>query len=211
MGISRKLWPLIGVCALLAGCGSTASMSADAANQGDYNTTKQMVVDILRSSEGQQAIVEALQNPQVRGQLAVSTADVAAAVEKQLTSDKNKSFLIQQMKDPKFASTFAQAAQPELVNIQKQLIKDPSYQKDLLVLMKSPEYAAYLSDLMKSPQYRGQVMKIMTEALQNPSFKMQFQDALKSAVADSIQSAGGSGGGSKGDGGDSGGGQQQQS
>lgn len=204
MGLTRRLWPVIGACAFLVGCGSTADMSAAAGTGqgGDYNATKQMVVDILRSSDGQQAITQAMQNPQFRGQLAVSDADVAKAVEKQLTADKNKSFLIEQMKDPKFANTFAKAAQPELVDIQKQLMKDPAYQKDVLVLLKSPEYASYLNDLMKSPQYRSEIMKIMTEALKNPSFKMQFQDALKSAVAESMQSGGGksSGGGGGGNG-----------
>ncbi|GMA50425.1 hypothetical protein GCM10025857_17820 [Alicyclobacillus contaminans] len=34
-------------------------------------------------------------------------------------------------------------------------------------------------------------MKIMTEALQTPSFRMQFQDALKAAVAESMPQAGG--------------------
>jgi spore germination protein D len=37
-------------------------------------------------------------------------------------------------------------------------------------------------DLLKSPEYRKEVMKIMTEALEQPTFRLLFMDSLKQAV-----------------------------
>ncbi|KPV44122.1 hypothetical protein AN477_08610 [Alicyclobacillus ferrooxydans] len=196
-------------CLVLAGCGSTsAGADASSATQPDYSGTKQMVLDILHSGEGKKALSEVLQDPTLRTQWLVSQTDVSTAMEKALTSGKNQSLLSQQLKDPKFAAALAKAIEPELLAQQKQLMKDPTYQKDMLVLLKSPDFSKQVEDLMQTPPFRGLIMKVMTEALQTPSFRMQFQDALKQAVAESMQSVGGQSSGkgqSGGSGGSSGG------
>jgi spore germination protein D len=194
----KQKYTVLGViisCFLLAGCGG-GSPAADAANsQPDYTSTKQMVLDILHSGDGKTAISEVLKDPTLKTQFLVSQTDVTTAMEKALTSGKNESLLSQQLKDPKFAAALSKAIEPELIQQQKQLMKDPTYQKDMLVLLKSPDFTKELEDLMQTPTFRGQIMKVMTEALQTPAFRMQFQDALKQAVADSMQSAGGQAGG----------------
>jgi spore germination protein D len=196
---------------LSVGCGGGASgMGADvsgAASQ-DYGATKQMVIDILHSSDGRTALQEILKDPALKQQLFVSETDITKGIEKSLESKKNQNFLTEQAKDPKFAAALSKAAQPELLQLTKQLMKDPEYQKDMLTLLKSPEFTKNIQDLMKAPEFRGQVMKIMTDALQTPSFRMQFQDALKKAVAESMQQHGGGGGGKQGGGGQEGGGSQ---
>jgi spore germination protein D len=215
----RSLWPMAAALVLAAGCGG-GQMGAEAGGttgQQDYTTVKQMVVDILHSPDGKKALQETFNDPNFKSQVIVSDTDIRNAVEKSLESKKNQSFLAQQAKDPQFAQALANAVQPQLIQIQKQLMKDPAYQKDLLVLFKSPEFTKNLQDLMQTPEFRGQIMKIMTEALQTPSFRMQFQDALKSAVAEQMQTAGtqqqqqqkggnstGGGGGGGGDGGSGG-------
>ncbi|MBX6352427.1 MAG: hypothetical protein IRZ10_03765 [Thermoflavifilum sp.] len=208
----RRCLPLAAVLMLTAGCGG-GQMSAEAGGatgQQDYSTVKQMVLDILNSNDGKQALLSAFKDPTFKSQVIVSETDITNAVEKSLQTSGNQSLLAQQLKDPKFAQALANAVQPQLVQIQKQLMKDPQYQKDMLVLLKSPEFEKNLQDLLQTPEYRGQIMKIMTEALQTPSFRMQFQDALKSAVAEQMQSAGGQtqqkGGNSTGGGGGGGGG-----
>ncbi|MCL6548635.1 MAG: hypothetical protein K6T30_06965, partial [Alicyclobacillus sp.] len=206
----RKLWPLTLAAALAAGCGGSVGADASAAAaQQDYGTTKQMVIDILHSAEGRKAIEEMAKDPEFRQKIAVSDTDVAKAVEKTLQTKKSQSFLSEQAKDPQFAAALAKAVQPELIQLQKQLMKDPEYQKDLLVLLKSPDFTKDVQQLLQTPEMRGQIMKIMTEALQTPSFRMQFQDALKRAVAESIQAAGGKQAGGQGQGGGQGGGQGQ--
>lgn len=214
---SRILWRTSILALLAVGCGTGASMGADVsgAQQQDYGTTKQMVVDILHSTDGQKAVQDVLKDPSTKQQLVVTDTDISKAVEKSLESSKNQNFLAEQAKDPKFAEALAKATQPELLALQKQLMKDPEYQKDMLVLLKSPDFTKNVQDLMKTPEYRGEVMKIMTDALNTPSFKLQFQDALKKAVADSMQQSGKQSGGSSSGGGggssSSGGGEGEKS
>jgi len=209
--IPKKLRWIALVPLLIAGCGASGAAADAAAGQQDYGTTKQMVLDILHSADGKKALAEVLQDPGLRTQWLVSQTDVSKAMEKALTTGKDKSLLTDQLKDPKFASALSTAIAPQLIEHQKQLMKDPTYQKDLLVLLKSPDFTKQLENLMQTPQFRGNVMKVMTDALNTPSFRIQFQDALKRAVADQMQSAGGQqqsgggGGGSSGSGGNSGG------
>lgn len=182
---------------LLAGCGAGADVSganAQQQQQQDYSQNKQMVLDILQSTDGKKALAQALQDPSLRTQWLVSQTDVSKAMEKALTTGKDKSLLAQQLKDPKFASHLAKAIGPQLIDHQKQLMKDPTYQKDFMVLLKSPEFTQQLQTLMQTPQFRGQIMQVMTDALKNPAFRLQFEDALKSAVAEQMKSAGQQGG-----------------
>ncbi|WP_035486166.1 spore germination lipoprotein GerD [Alicyclobacillus contaminans] len=190
-----RVWlPSLAACMLLSGCGQ-GSMGAEAGGvqnqQQDYGQIKQMVVDILHSPDGKKAVADILQDPSLKQQIVVSDTDITKAVEKSLQNSKNQSFLSNAAKDPQFANALAKAVQPDLVQLQKQLMKDPQYQNDMMVLLKSPEFTQQLQSLLQTPQFRSQVMKIMTEALQTPSFRMQFQDALKAAVAESMPQAGG--------------------
>ncbi|CAM3885818.1 spore germination lipoprotein GerD [Alicyclobacillus pomorum] len=197
MSLVRRWWPPLLVALLLAGCGQGGGMGADvsgAQNQQDYGQTKQMVVDILHSPDGKKAVADILQDPTMKQQIVVSETDITKAVEHALQNNKNQSFLTQAAKDPKFAAALAKAVQPNLIQLQKQLIKDPQYQGDMMVLLKSPEFTQHLQELLQTPQFRSHVMKIMTDALQTPSFRMQFQDALKQAVSESMPQAGGGGG-----------------
>jgi spore germination protein D len=212
MSQTRKYIPLAVLLLATAGCGAGGSMGAEAggASKQDYGATKQMVVDILHSPEGKTAVEQMLQDPTMKQKIVVSETDIGKAVQQTLESNSSKSFLSQQLKDPTFAAALAKAVQPELNDLQKQLMKDPAYQKDMLILLKSPEFTKNVQDLLQTPQFRGAIMKIMTEALQTPSFRMQFQDSLKKAVAESMQASGGkskgSGESSGGGGGESGGG-----
>ncbi|RIV24562.1 hypothetical protein D2Q93_06860 [Alicyclobacillaceae bacterium I2511] len=195
MNLIRRATIFAVLMATTVGCGDSGSAATQASGTGsqqDYGTTKQMVMDILHSTQGKQTLQEVLQDPEVKQQFIVNDADIGKAVEKSLSQGKNQSLLAQQFKDAQFSSALAKAVQPELLQMQKQLMKDPAYQQEMMVLLKSPDFSKYLQDYMQTPQYRSQVMKIMTDALQTPSFRMQFQEALKKAVADSMQSAGGS-------------------
>ena len=197
----------------LAGCGNTGAMAAGASSSGstaDYGQTKQMVLDILNSKDGQSALMEMTKNPQFKRQMAVSEADIAKAVENTVKSSSTQSFLAKQAQDPAFAETLAKAIEPQLVAVNKQLMKDPEYQKEMLVLLKSPEYTKDFQDLMETPAMRGAIMQIMSDALKTPSFKAKFESALKQAVSESIaQSAGqGQSKSSSGQGGEEGQGEQ---
>ena len=200
MKARRIISPLILGALIMVGCGSAggqAGAEAGGAGQQDYGATKQMVLDILHSQEGKTALQDVMKDPSFKQQLAISDADITKAVTASIESKQTQSFLSEQAKDPKFAQALAKAVQPELIQTNKQLMKDPEYQKDMLVLLKSPEFTKNLQDLLQTPQFRTSIMKVMTEALDSPSFRMKFEDSLKKAVTDSIKSTGGGGGGDK--------------
>ena len=198
----RVIGRMPAVCALaamlLSGCGSNGQQAADAAQaspqqtqtggaKADYPTIKAMVLDILHSKEGMSTLQDTMSSPEFKRLTAVTQADVAAAVEKTISQGQNKSFLAQQMKDPQFAAALVTAAKTQMMEIQRQLMKDPAYMQDLLTLLQSPEFQKTQFTLLQSPQYRAEIMKIMTEALQQPTFRLLFMDSMKQAV----QEAGG--------------------
>ena len=183
---------------LLSGCGSNGGQAADAAQASpeqtqaggtkpDYPAIKTMVLDILHSKEGMSTLQDTMSSPEFKRLTAVTQADVAAAVERTIRQGQNQSFLAQQMKDPEFAAALVTASRTQMMEIQRQLMKDPAYMQDFLTLLQSPEFQKTQFTLLQSPQYRAEIMKIMTEALRQPTFRLLFMDSMKRAV----QEAGG--------------------
>ncbi len=155
---------------------------SSATDKVSYPEVKTMVLDILHSKEGMNTLKDTMSSPEFKKLSAVSEADVKAAVEKTINQGQNHSFLMQQMKDTKFADALVKASSTQMMDIQRQLMKDPEYQQQLVTLMKSPEFQKSQFELLQSPEYRKEIMKIMTEALQQPTFRLLFMDSMKEAV-----------------------------
>jgi len=170
-----------------SGGGQQQQQSAGArGGQANYPEVKAMVLDILHSKEGMDTLKDTLATPDFKKAAAVTQSDVADAVEKMLSQDKGKAFLSQQMQDPKFAAAFVTGSKDQMAAILQKLIKDPEYQQQLLTLMESPEFQKMEFTLFQSPEYRKEVMKIMTEALQDPAFAGPFEESMKRAVKASL-------------------------
>jgi spore germination protein D len=210
----RWVWSLaLVLCSwAVASCGNSADMAAQASDnsgqdaesenqtgggqqqrsvgaregQANYPEVKAMVLDILHSKEGMDTLKDTLATPEFKKAAAVTQSDVADAVEKMLSQDKGKAFLSQQMQDPKFAAAFVTGSKDQMAAILQKLIKDPEYQQQLLTLMESPEFQKMEFTLFQSPEYRKEVMKIMTEALQDPAFAGPFDESMKRAVKASL-------------------------
>jgi spore germination protein D len=220
-------------CCVLAltACGGETSSSSTA--QPSYKETKTLVVDILKSDEGKKALQEALSSPPTGGgegggtnvlstkMLPLQTTeDIRLAVKDTLTAPEYQKEFEKIMTDPQFAGDFAKAINGQSKQLHMQLIKDPTYQKSVTEIMKSPEMMKMFLDLTKTPDYRKQTMTIMQETMQNPLFRMEVLDLLKTVVQEELRpkvqkkeesgggSGGGQGGGSQGGGGESGGGGQ---
>jgi spore germination protein D len=97
-------------------------------------------------------------------------------------ANNQTAFLKNLITDTRFASDFAKAIQSDASELQKQLLKDPEYQKILLDVMKNPEYEKILMDTMKSIPYRQFVMKTIEESFQSPLFKANLVDLFKIAI-----------------------------
>lgn len=154
---------------------------------------KTMVIDILKTEDAQKALQESANsstgNTGFSSKL-LSVQDqeqVRMAVKEVLVSPDYDKVIKTLMTDTRFAGEFAKTVNSQNKQIHKDLIKDPTYQKDLVQAMKSPEMNKMILDVMQGSEYRKQVMSLMQEAMQNPLFRLEVLDLLKKAVQEELK------------------------
>ncbi|MFD2707258.1 spore germination lipoprotein GerD [Salibacterium lacus] len=184
---------------LLAGCAQAAE------DQGSpkYEETKKMLVDLLKSDEGKQAISDIMSDEKMREKIVMDQEILKKTVEDTLTAEKGKSFWQEMLKDPKFSKTFADSMQKNNEKMLKSLMKDPEYQQMMMDVMKDPEMEKATLELMKGKEYRQQVMTIMSEAMESPRFKTKITKILDKVAEKQMSKEGGQSGGSSSGGGGS--------
>lgn len=163
---------------LLAGC----APQDQSIREMDYEQTKKMVVDILKTDDGKKAIKDVLTDGNMQQQLIMDQAVVTDAIEKTLTSEKGSEFWKKTFEDPKFAQTFAKSMQSEHKKLMKSLMKDPEYQGLMMDILKDPETEKQIMTLLKSKEYRENLQKVITETFDTPIFKAKIQDILIKAA-----------------------------
>ncbi|MGG0464451.1 spore germination lipoprotein GerD [Priestia aryabhattai] len=199
----------IGMCMLLA----TACAPQDEENNGmDYDQTKKMVVDILKTDEGKKAVEAIMKDPSVRQDILMDQNAIKDTISQTLVSDKGVEFWKKAMDDPKFAESFAKSLEKENKTVIKQLMKDPEYQGMLQDVLKDPAMEKEVLTVLKSKEYRTYLQKIMTETFDSPLYQSKIQDILLKAAEETQggQKQSSDDDGSSSAGSDSGGEQQQQ-
>ena len=180
----------------------------EASNHMDYEQTKKMVVDILKTDEGKKAIKELMTDEKMKEQLVMDNGIVTDTIEKTLTSDKGKEFWKKSFEDPKFAESIAKSMQKENKQLLKDLMKDPEYKGMMVEVLQDPELEKEVTKILKSKKYSEHLQTVITDTFESPLFKAKIQDILLKA-AEEVKT-GEKGGGEKkaGGGGSQGGGQQ---
>ncbi|WP_264741056.1 spore germination lipoprotein GerD [Cytobacillus firmus] len=191
----RLLLPLALVF-FISGCGQGES----GGGQMDYEQTKKMIVDILKTDEGKKALEELMADEKMQQKMIMDQKVVADTIEKTLTSDKGTEFWKKSFDDPKFAESMAKSMQKENEQLLKDLMKDPEYRGMMIEVLKDPEIEKEVTDVLKSKEYREHIQKVMTETFESPLFKAKIQDILLKA-AEETKSGGQQGGESGGEGG----------
>ncbi|RED54634.1 spore germination lipoprotein GerD [Cohnella lupini] len=182
---------IIGMSLLLASCGPESGSSSNGA-QMSYKEVKSMVIDILGSEEAQKAMEKASTDQygsstlQMKSMTPSDQAQVRIAVKDVLTSPESSTILEKIMKDPKFAGEFAKAVSKDNKQIHKDLMKDPSYQHELVDMFKTPEMLKILTDSMKTSDVRKLIMSSVTESMENPLFKLEIMKLLQSVVKEEL-------------------------
>ncbi len=156
-------------------------------HQPDYESTKKMMVDMLKTDDGKNAIQEVLSEDEVKQEIVMDQAFVKETIQQVLTSEKGKEFWQETMKDPEFAKAFAESMQKENEKILKALMKDPEYQTMMMDILQDPEMEEATLDLMKSKEYRQQVINVMTDAFESPYFKAQVNEILSRVVTEQME------------------------
>ncbi|MDN4076147.1 spore germination lipoprotein GerD [Fictibacillus terranigra] len=201
----KKAWIPCLFCFLLFALSACAQNEAQGSNNQniDYDATKKMLVDILKTDDGKKAIKDVLSDEKMKEQLLLDQALIKQTIEKELLSPKGEQFWKQAFKDPKFASAYAKSMKAEHEKLMKGLMKDPAYQQQIMNIMKDPKMGQALLDLANSPQYRKEVKKVMMETFDSPIVRAQISQMLQKAAHDEIDQAASKKG-------QQGGGQQQQ-
>jgi spore germination protein D len=190
----RKSFALFSVISamliVLSGCGAESSGSNE---QVSYKDLKSMVIDILKTEDAQKALQESSQqmsgyNGQTSKLLSVQDQEeVRLAVKDVLISPQYDKVIKKLMVDPRFAGEFAKSVNKQNKQIHKELIKDPSYQADLIKVLKNPEMDKMILEVLQSTQYRKEVMSLMQDAMQNPLFRLEVLDLMKKAVQEELK------------------------
>jgi spore germination protein D len=163
-----------------AGGGGDASGSS----QVDYDETKKMVVDILKTDDGKKAIQEVMKDDKMKQELVMDQAIVTDTISKTLTSEKGTEFWKKSFEDPKFAESVAKSMKDGNEKLLKDLMKDPEYQGMMMDLLKDPEIQKEVTEVLKSKEYREHVQKVVTETFESPLFKAKLQDVLLKAAGE---------------------------
>nr|WP_169720866.1 spore germination lipoprotein GerD [Alteribacter aurantiacus] len=159
----------------------------DQGSQPDYEDTKKMMVDMLKTDEGKQAIQEVLQDEKVRGSVVMDQVFVKDTIENTLTTAQGKGFWNEMVKDAEFKQTLAESMQQQNEKILKGLMKDPEYQQMFVDVMHDPEMEEHFLELMQSKEYRQQVMNVMAEAFESPYFMAKLNQILGDVAKEQME------------------------
>lgn len=191
----RKSFALFSVISamlfVLSGCGAESSGGSN--EQVSYKDLKTMVIDILKTEDAQKALQESSQqisgySGQTSKLLSVQDQEeVRLAVKDVLISPQYDKVIKKLMVDPRFAGEFAKSVNKQNKQIHKELIKDPSYQADLIKVLKNPEMDKMILEVLQSTQYRKEVMSLMQDAMHNPLFRLEVLDLMKKAVQEELK------------------------
>lgn len=160
-------------------------------NDANYEETKKMIVDILKTDEGKKALNDILTDDQFKQQFVMDQEAIRQSIENTLLSDKGKEFWQKQMKDEKFAETFAKSTKEPYEEMMKDLMNDPEYQKKMMEILQNPEMEKNYTKLMKSNEFRAHLQDVMKEQFENPLFKAEIFDMLKKIADEERKEKGG--------------------
>lgn len=197
---------------MLTGCNAGGGEKKET---GDYESTKKMVADILKTDEGKKAITEVLSSDDMQQTYVVESPAMKEAVTEALSSDKGKEFWEKMFKDPKFVEAYALAMQEQQKDVLKNLMSDSEYQKKLIEILSNPDMEKQLLTVVTGQEFRSHLEKVMEETFSSPIFQAKLADLILQAAQEMKppqESGGSEGGGSSGGesgGGESGGGSEE--
>lgn len=159
--------------------------------QLDYEQTKKMIVDILKTDEGKKAFKDIMADEEMKQQLIMDQAIVSDTIEKTLLSEKGTDFWKKSFEDPKFAEAMAKSMKKENEKLLKSLMKDPEYQELMMDILKDPALQDDLSQALKSKEFREHLQTVIQETFESPLYKVKIQELLLKAAEEMKEEKGG--------------------
>lgn len=177
----RVAFLLTSLFIICSGCNATTT------EEMDYEKTKKMVVDILKTDEGKKAITDVLSDDGIKSELIMNQEIVKKTVEETLISDKGKKFWEEAFMDPKFTDAYAKALKTEHKRLMKELTKDPAYRKMITDIMKEPDLQKEFTKLLKTNEMRKMYKDLIIETGESPLVEAKMEEILKKAATKAIE------------------------
>lgn len=179
----KKFFSIFLLCSfVLAGCAEKED--GDSSSEMSYDQTKKMVMDILETEDGKKTIADIMSTKDMQQMLVLNQNTVATTIEETLTSDKGKKFWEESFKDPDFVTSYAKGMKSEHIKLLKSLMKDPTYQKDLIDVMKNEELEKEVLQLLKSQKYRKYLQTVIAESFETPTFEAKMLEYVKKSTSE---------------------------
>ncbi|MEH7413941.1 spore germination lipoprotein GerD [Neobacillus drentensis] len=171
---------LLPIILFLASCSTSNDISGN--GQIDYDQTKKMVVDILKTDDGKKAIQDVMTSEAMKEKLVMDQKVVADTIQTTLTSDKAIDFWKKAFSDPAFAQGVAKNMKNENKALLKELMNDPQYRTMMVQVFKEPEIQKQMTDALKTKEYRDYLQDVITETINSPLYKAKIQELLLKAA-----------------------------
>ncbi|MBV7509722.1 spore gernimation protein GerD [Bacillus sp. sid0103] len=184
---AKSMLLLLPIMVFLTSCSSNDVSSG---GQIDYEETKKMVVDILKTDDGKKAIQDVMSSDSMKEKLVMDQKVVTDTIEQTLTSDKAKDYWKKTFSDPKFAQSVSKNLKSENKKLLKELMNDPEYRGMMIEVFKEPEIQKEMADALKSKEYRAHLQKVITETIDSPLFKAKIQELLLKAAEEANSKSG---------------------
>jgi spore germination protein D len=175
----KILMLLLLIVVFLSSCAPAESGSG---GQVDYEETKKMVVDILKTDDGKKAIQEVMSDDKMKEKLVMDQQVVADTIQQTLTSEQATEFWKKTFNDTEFAKGVAKSMRSENEALLKALMNDPEYRGMMVEVFKEPEIQKEMADALKSKEYREHLQKVISETLESPLFKAKMEELLLKAA-----------------------------
>lgn len=161
---------------------SACSGEGTSNKDGEYETTKEMVVDILQTEEGKKVLLEFMTDEEMKKQLVIESDIVKDSINNLLMSEKGTDMWVKLFKDPIFIKDFSKSMAEEQKKLVKDLMHDPTFQKQLLSLLQNPEVDEQMLKVMKSQQFRAHLEETIKQTLETPLFQAKMTEVLLEAA-----------------------------
>ncbi|MBB6451499.1 spore germination protein D [Geomicrobium halophilum] len=164
---------------LISGCAAFENQGGGTAQSQEYEDTKEMVIDVLKTEDGQAALEDILTDEEFQESVLMDQDFVQETVQNTLTSDEGQQYFQEIMQQPDFQKNIADSMQQENEDILKRLMKDPEYQDMMMGIMQDPKMQQANLQLFSSSTYREEMQTAIEEAFDNPSFQSKLSDLIE--------------------------------
>lgn len=171
-----------------------------------YDEIKKIMLDSIQTEDGKKALRQMLEDPSIRDLVVLEHDQVETAIKDTLLSEEATEFWKKQFEDPKFKESIAKSMKEQQTDIMKDLIKNATFQEDLVKFFGQPDMQKQLETILKSSTLRKQMEEVVMQTIEDPLLQTKWQELIRKSGEGS--SKGKEGGGGEGGGGEGGGGGQ---